>query len=114
METLEKMIIRTYIGEHGAGSSWKDLSKNAGLQRCGRSCCSCWLNYLQPGLKHGNFTEEEDKIIHSPQQHWELLVCDCFYAAWKNSPSYKELLEHQDEKAAKEKKTYQEQPTHHK
>nr|CAD1836134.1 unnamed protein product [Ananas comosus var. bracteatus] len=36
-----------------------------GLNRCGRSCRSRWLNYLRPGLKIGGFTEEEDRIISS-------------------------------------------------
>ncbi|XP_062206145.1 MYB-like transcription factor EOBII, partial [Phragmites australis] len=36
---------------------------SAGLQRCGRSCRSRWLNYLRPGLKHGNFTPAEERII---------------------------------------------------
>nr|CAB3499241.1 unnamed protein product [Digitaria exilis] len=31
--------------------------------RCGRSCRSRWLNYLRPGLKHGNFTPAEETII---------------------------------------------------
>ncbi|KAI5017781.1 hypothetical protein ZWY2020_042669 [Hordeum vulgare] len=35
----------------------------AGLQRCGRSCRARWLNYLRPGLKHGNFTPAEESII---------------------------------------------------
>ena len=35
----------------------------AGLQRCGRRCRSRWLNYLRPGLKHGNFTPAEERII---------------------------------------------------
>lgn len=32
------------------------------------------------------------------------LVCDCFYAAWKNSPSYKELLEHKIRRLPKKRK----------
>ncbi|XP_040258737.1 uncharacterized protein [Aegilops tauschii subsp. strangulata] len=38
-------------------------SGRRGLRRCGRSCRSRWLNYLRPGLKHGNFTPAEDRII---------------------------------------------------
>ncbi|XP_015573110.1 myb-related protein 330 isoform X2 [Ricinus communis] len=34
-----------------------------GLKRCGKSCRLRWLNYLRPDIKHGGFTEEEDKII---------------------------------------------------
>ncbi|KAK3156836.1 hypothetical protein QOZ80_2AG0112610 [Eleusine coracana subsp. coracana] len=59
----EDYLIRNHIEKHGIGRSWQALSNTLGLQRCGRSCRSRWLNYLRPGLKHGNFTPAEDKII---------------------------------------------------
>ncbi|CAL9179348.1 unnamed protein product [Musa hybrid cultivar] len=34
-----------------------------GLLRCGKSCRLRWINYLRPGLKRGNFTEDEDELI---------------------------------------------------
>ncbi|KAG5002997.1 hypothetical protein JHK84_027241 [Glycine max] len=34
-----------------------------GLKRCGKSCRLRWLNYLRPNLKHGEFSEGEDRII---------------------------------------------------
>ncbi|RZB72511.1 Transcription factor MYB36 isoform B [Glycine soja] len=34
-----------------------------GLKRCGKSCRLRWLNYLRPNLKHGEFSEDEDRII---------------------------------------------------
>lgn len=37
----------------------------AGLKRCGKSCRLRWLNYLRPNIKHGEFTDDEDKIICS-------------------------------------------------
>ncbi|XWS18277.1 hypothetical protein CRYUN_Cryun32bG0030000 [Craigia yunnanensis] len=41
------------------------MAKPAGLQRSGKSCRFRWVNYLKPGIKHGNFTkEEEDTIIY--------------------------------------------------
>jgi len=36
-----------------------------GLNRCGKSCRLRWLNYLRPDIKHGGYTEEEDRIIWS-------------------------------------------------
>ncbi|KAI7738716.1 hypothetical protein M8C21_003488, partial [Ambrosia artemisiifolia] len=33
------------------------------LKRCGKSCRLRWLNYLRPNIKHGEFSEEEDRII---------------------------------------------------
>ena len=34
-----------------------------GLSRCGKSCRLRWLNYLQPDVKRGNYTEEEELMI---------------------------------------------------
>jgi myb proto-oncogene protein len=34
-----------------------------GLRRCGKSCRLRWLNYLRPNIKHGEFTEHEDRVI---------------------------------------------------
>ncbi|RZB83936.1 Transcription factor MYB36 isoform B [Glycine soja] len=36
-----------------------------GLKRCGKSCRLRWLNYLRPNIKHGEFSDEEDRIICS-------------------------------------------------
>ncbi|XP_039044066.1 transcription factor MYB14-like [Hibiscus syriacus] len=35
---------------------------SVGLQRSG-SCRLRWVNYLRPGIKHGNFTKEEEQTI---------------------------------------------------
>ncbi|GER53118.1 Myb family transcription factor family protein, partial [Striga asiatica] len=34
-----------------------------GLLRCSKSCRLRWTNYLRPGIKLGNFTEQEEKMI---------------------------------------------------
>ncbi|PNT67644.1 hypothetical protein BRADI_3g30033v3 [Brachypodium distachyon] len=59
----EDNLIKNHIEKYGIGRSWQGLSNTLGLQRCGRSCRSRWLNYLRPGLKHGNFTAAEERII---------------------------------------------------
>nr|GMD67224.1 transcription factor RAX2-like [Ipomoea batatas] len=42
------------------------IDKNGtGLKRCGKSCRLRWLNYLRPNIKHGEFSEEEDRVICS-------------------------------------------------
>ncbi|WOL19533.1 protein ODORANT1-like [Canna indica] len=51
-----------YIQEHGHGS-WRNLPKNAGLNRCGKSCRLRWTNYLRPDIKRGSFSQEEERII---------------------------------------------------
>ncbi|KAL6883536.1 hypothetical protein ACP4OV_010950 [Aristida adscensionis] len=59
----EDQLIKDHIKKYGIGRSWQTLSNTLGLQRCGRSCRSRWLNYLRPGLRHGNFTPAEERII---------------------------------------------------
>ncbi|CAI0558867.1 unnamed protein product [Linum tenue] len=60
----EDQILISYIRKHGH-SNWRALPKLAGLLRCGKSCRLRWINYLNPDIKRGNFTrEEEDAIIN--------------------------------------------------
>ena len=40
-----------------------DFFFHSGLTRCGKSCRLRWLNYLRPNIKHGEFSDSEDKII---------------------------------------------------
>lgn len=35
----------------------------AGLKRCGKSCRLRWLNYLRPGIKRGNISDDEEELI---------------------------------------------------
>ncbi|KAK8626292.1 hypothetical protein V6N13_133943 [Hibiscus sabdariffa] len=44
-------------------ANWRSLPKQAGLNRCGKSCRLRWTNYLRPDIKRGKFTEEEERII---------------------------------------------------
>ncbi|KAF2305056.1 hypothetical protein GH714_001418 [Hevea brasiliensis] len=50
-EEDQKLI--DYIQKHGYGN-WRTLPKNAGLQRCGKSCRLRWTNYLRPDIKRGS------------------------------------------------------------
>ncbi|KAF2283161.1 hypothetical protein GH714_043491 [Hevea brasiliensis] len=52
----------TYIQLHGP-CNWRTLPKNAGLQRCGKSCRLRWTNYLRPDIKRGRFSFEEEETI---------------------------------------------------
>ncbi|KAF3325468.1 transcription factor MYB12 [Carex littledalei] len=54
--------LASYIAQHGT-KNWRLIPKNAGLQRCGKSCRLRWTNYLRPDLKHGEFAEAEEQII---------------------------------------------------
>ncbi|KAL8130407.1 hypothetical protein V2J09_019562 [Rumex salicifolius] len=51
-----------YINIHGH-RNWRTLPKNAGLQRCGKSCRLRWTNYLRPDIKRGRFSFEEEETI---------------------------------------------------
>ncbi|GMH09838.1 hypothetical protein Nepgr_011679 [Nepenthes gracilis] len=59
----EDAKLKEYIGKFGTGGNWIALPQKAGLKRCGKSCRLRWLNYLRPNIKHGEFSDEEDKII---------------------------------------------------
>ncbi|KAL8141084.1 hypothetical protein V2J09_007105 [Rumex salicifolius] len=55
--------LKSYIEEHGYGGNWIALPQKIGLSRCGKSCRLRWLNYLRPNIRHGGFSEEEDRVI---------------------------------------------------
>ncbi|KAI3894684.1 hypothetical protein MKX03_031614 [Papaver bracteatum] len=62
----EDLILASYIKDHGPGN-WRSVPTNTGLLRCSKSCRLRWTNYLRPGIKRGNFTELEEKMIISLQ-----------------------------------------------
>ncbi|KAI3809346.1 hypothetical protein L1987_25318 [Smallanthus sonchifolius] len=55
--------LKDYIQTHGTGGNWITLPQKAGLRRCGKSCRLRWMNYLRPNIKHGEFSDDEDKVI---------------------------------------------------
>uniref|UniRef100_K9LYV9 R2R3 MYB n=1 Tax=Iris fulva TaxID=92176 RepID=K9LYV9_9ASPA len=59
-EEDEKLM--KHIANYGHGC-WSSVPKQAGLQRCGKSCRLRWINYLRPGLKRGTFSQQEENII---------------------------------------------------
>ncbi|GAB2289649.1 Myb- protein [Dionaea muscipula] len=58
----EDIILVSYIQQHGPGN-WRAVPTNTGLLRCSKSCRLRWTNYLRPGIKRGNFTHQEEKMI---------------------------------------------------
>ncbi|KAK3009636.1 hypothetical protein RJ639_015175 [Escallonia herrerae] len=54
--------LSSYISQNGT-RNWRLIPKNAGLQRCGKSCRLRWTNYLRPDLKHGQFSDAEEQTI---------------------------------------------------
>ncbi|XP_028783218.1 transcription factor MYB14-like [Neltuma alba] len=69
--------LRAYVEIYGH-RNWRQLPKHAGLSRCGKSCRLRWLNHLRPGVKHGNYTQEEDELIIKLHQQlgnkWSLIA----------------------------------------
>ncbi|XP_047947121.1 transcription factor MYB83-like [Salvia hispanica] len=59
-EEDEKLM--NYMVRNGQGC-WSDIARNAGLQRCGKSCRLRWINYLRPDLKRGAFSPQEEHLI---------------------------------------------------
>ena len=57
--------LRAYVRANGFGGNWIALPHKAGLNRCGKSCRLRWLNYLRPDIRHGGYTEQEDRVICS-------------------------------------------------
>ncbi|KAM0834769.1 hypothetical protein ACQ4PT_063383 [Festuca glaucescens] len=58
----EDLMLVSYIQENGPGN-WRAVPTNTGLMRCSKSCRLRWTNYLRPGIKRGNFTDQEEKLI---------------------------------------------------
>ncbi|KAK2967186.1 hypothetical protein RJ640_005230 [Escallonia rubra] len=58
----EDRVLTEHIRVHGKGS-WNRIAKMTGLKRCGKSCRLRWVNYLSPGVKRDDFSEEEDDLI---------------------------------------------------
>ncbi|XP_068652741.1 transcription factor MYB14-like [Aristolochia californica] len=58
----EDQILKTFVLRYGHGN-WRTLPKRAGLARCGKSCRFRWTNYLNPTVRRGNYTKEEEETI---------------------------------------------------
>ncbi|CAN8256520.1 unnamed protein product [Cochlearia groenlandica] len=58
----EDTKLMQYMVSNGQGC-WSDVARNAGLQRCGKSCRLRWINYLRPDLKRGAFSPHEEELI---------------------------------------------------
>lgn len=74
----EDAQLKNFMQANGNGSNWITLPSKAGLRRCGKSCRLRWINYLRPDIRHGSFTDEEEKlIVHLHQtvgSKWSLIA----------------------------------------
>lgn len=53
--------LRQLVKKYGE-NNWMEISKNMGNRKI-RQCRERWQNYLNPNLKIGNWTNEEDELI---------------------------------------------------
>ncbi|XP_057730486.1 transcription factor MYB101-like [Arachis stenosperma] len=58
----EDAILIEQVKKWGKGN-WSLIRKNSELRRSGKSCRLRWSNHLNPDLKKGPFSEEEEKTI---------------------------------------------------
>ncbi|ONM04524.1 myb-related protein 306 [Zea mays] len=58
----EDLVLVSYVQDHGPGN-WRAVPTNTGLMRCSKSCRLRWTNHLRPGIKCGNFSDQEEKLI---------------------------------------------------
>ncbi|CAI0432684.1 unnamed protein product, partial [Linum tenue] len=63
LEEDAKLKGHGHIGKCGTSGNRIALPQKAELKRCGKRCRLRWLNSLRPNIKHGEFSDEENKII---------------------------------------------------
>ncbi|XP_073134012.1 transcription factor MYB48-like [Henckelia pumila] len=49
---------------------WDFIANVSGLKRTGKSCRLRWVNYLNPGLKRGKMTPNEEKLVLELHKKW--------------------------------------------
>ncbi|KAJ3676443.1 hypothetical protein LUZ60_003855 [Juncus effusus] len=49
---------------------WDFLAKVSGLNRTGKSCRLRWVNYLNPSLKRGRMTPQEEQLVLDLHARW--------------------------------------------
>nr|AZP55093.1 transcription factor R2R3-MYB [Lilium martagon] len=58
----EDNLLRKCINQYSP-MKWSHVPKLAGLNRCRKSCRLRWVNYLDPSIKRGSFSEDEEDLI---------------------------------------------------
>ncbi|KAL6603852.1 hypothetical protein ACP70R_044213 [Stipagrostis hirtigluma subsp. patula] len=65
----EDKRLKDYVEAHGEGN-WNQVQRNAGLNRCGKSCRLRWANHLRPDLKKGPFDDDEVEKVIKMHMSW--------------------------------------------
>ncbi|MCO5612253.1 hypothetical protein L7F22_066517 [Adiantum nelumboides] len=58
----EDALLTAYVNQYGQ-CNWNTVQKYSGVARCGKSCRLRWTNHLQPNLKKGRLSPEEERLI---------------------------------------------------
>lgn len=58
---LENQILLDWVKKHGP-TKWTECSKLL-KGRCGKQCRERWVNILNPQVKKGNWSDEEQDLI---------------------------------------------------
>nr|AZP55092.1 transcription factor R2R3-MYB [Lilium hybrid cultivar] len=58
----EDNLLRKCINQYNP-VKWSHVPKLAGLNRCRKSCRLRWVNYLDPSINRGSFSEDEEDLI---------------------------------------------------
>ncbi|KAL2329934.1 hypothetical protein Fmac_017515 [Flemingia macrophylla] len=73
----EDDLLKACVERYGEGK-WHLVPQRAGLSRCRKSCRLRWLNYLNPNIKRGPFSEDEiDMMIRLHKllgNRWSLIA----------------------------------------
>lgn len=59
----EDESLRDLVAKYGVKGQWKMISRALGGTRSTKQCRERWHHHLDPALKVGNWTEEEDNIL---------------------------------------------------
>ena len=56
-------LVQSHIQDDIFRGKWPEVAKALGTGRTAKQCRDRWLNYLRPGLKKGQWSEEEEQLL---------------------------------------------------
>lgn len=61
---LVTIAVQFHKGALDDAQTWKDIAKKLGKGRDAKQCRERWYNHLRPGIKKGDWTRDEEKLIN--------------------------------------------------
>ena len=62
-------VTRTLHPRQAGITKWSEIAART-VGRIGKQCRERWFNHLDPSLKKGGWTEEEDAVLVEAQSKW--------------------------------------------